>query len=150
MKASQFFASAAIGLLAISSSCQHSSGEEEPCPSQEIAGTTPQLWPCRTDRSTTAQVFVINSAIEYSNAFMCSSTLPSQVDFSKNTLLVGWKNYCCCGHVKSQRLLYSCSPKTYTYQVEIEAGTCGTALPVASMLLVPKLPAGARVVIDMQ
>ncbi|RZK90821.1 MAG: hypothetical protein EOO62_34530, partial [Hymenobacter sp.] len=106
MKALRLLALAASSLLAMNLQC--SSPKEEPCPTQEIAGTTPQLYPCLTDRTgTQARVFVINSVADYSAAFPCASTLPSQVDFTANTLLVGWKNYCCCGHVKSQRLLYS-------------------------------------------
>ena len=128
---------------------QCSTPQEEPCPSQEITGTVPKLFPCVPDQSgSAAKLFVINSVADYSAAFPCASTLPSQVDFTANTLLVGWKNYCCCGHVKSQRLVSTCD--SYTYQVEIEQGACAAAFPVASLLLVPKLPAGAKVLIDMQ
>jgi hypothetical protein len=149
MKATQLLALAACSLLAANFRCQ--SAEEAPCPDQEIVGTVPTLYPCRSDNNEpAAKVFVINSVQEYGDAFGCSSTLPSQVDFTKNTLLVGWKNYCCCGHVKSQSLHYTCAANTYTYKVVIEAGVCQAARPVASVLLVPKLPADAKVVIDMQ
>jgi len=149
MKATQLLALAATCLLVLGNRCQ--SAEEGPCPDQEITGTVPTLYPCQFGASDKeAKVFVINSVQAYSDAFGCSSTLPSQVDFTKNTLLVGWKNYCCCGHVKSQRLHYACAANTYTYQVELEQGVCQAAFPVASVLLVPKLADGAKVLIDMQ
>ncbi|MGI4833076.1 MAG: hypothetical protein ACRYFK_06390 [Janthinobacterium lividum] len=149
MKAIRLLALATSSLLALGNRCQQA--DEAPCPDQEIIGTVPILFPCRPDPTEKgAKVFVINSVQEYGNTFGCSSTLPSRVDFTQNTLLVGWKNYCCCGHVKRQSLRYACAANTYTYRVEIEAGVCQAVLPVASVLLVPKLPAGAKVLIEME
>jgi hypothetical protein len=150
MKAIQLLALAATGLLTMNNSC-HQNDTEEPCPDQEIAGTSPQFYPCITDRNgSDAKLFVVNSQQEFGDAFMCSSYRPRQSAFQDSTLLVGWKNYASCGHVKSQQVVYSCASNTYTYKVVIEAGVCQAAMPVTSQLLVPKLPAGAKVVIDMQ
>lgn len=148
MKAIQLLALVATGLLTLNNSC-HQDATDEPCPAQEIAGTSVQAYPCIVDQSgQNAQLFVINSPQEFGAAFPCSSYRPRASLFRDSTLLVGWKNYANCGHVKSQRLLSTCT--SYTYKVAIEAGVCQAALPVTSQLLVPKLPAGAKVVIDMQ
>lgn len=139
----------AASLLLSAFSCERKN--EDPCANQEIAGRSYQFYPCISNQQGAgAQLFVVNSADEFSSAFGCASFRPADAFFRDSTLLVGWKQYCCCGHVKSQRLTYSCEANTYTYQVAIEAGVCAAAMPVTSQLLVPKLPAGAKVVLDMQ
>ncbi|NML66023.1 hypothetical protein HHL22_12490 [Hymenobacter sp. RP-2-7] len=149
MRATRLLALATSSLLAANFQCR--SAGEAPCPDQEIAGVSVQFYPCIPDRSgQEAKLFVINSQQEFGDAFICSSYRPRPAVFSDSTLLVGWKNYCCCGHVKSQSLRYDCAANTYTYKVEIEQGVCAAAFPVVSQLRVPKLPAGAKVVIDMQ
>lgn len=136
-------------LLLSAFSCERKT--DDPCANREIAGRSYQFYPCISNQqSPSAQLFVVNSAAEFSNTFSCSSYRPRNAVFQDSTLLVGWTQYCCCGHVKSQRLTYSCASNTYTYQVEIEQGVCAAAMPVTSQLLVPKLPAGANVAIDMQ
>lgn len=150
MKATQLGALVAISLLAMSHSCRESA-TDAPCPESEIGGTSPQFYPCIPDqRNPEPQLFVINSQAEFGKAFACSSYSPRQSALRDSTLLVGWKYYASCGHVKSQRLTYACASNTYTYRVEIEAGMCAAAFPVKSQLLVPKLPAGAKVVLEMQ
>lgn len=149
MKATRLLALAAIGLLAANFQCQ--SASEAPCPAQEIAGVGVQYYPCIADRNgQEAKLFVVNSQQEFGDAFRCSSYRPRPEIFRDSTLLVGWKNYCCCGRVKSQNLHYDCASNTYTYRVAIEPGVCQAALPVVSQLRVPKLPAGARVLIEIQ
>lgn len=149
MKPLHYLALAALSLLSLNNSCHKDEGET-PCPTQEIPGASPQYRPCVPGQSgSEAKLFVINSVAEYQAAFPCASTLPVAT-FADSTLLVGWKAYCCCGHVKSQRLLRACETNKYTYKVEIEEGPCAAAMPVISAWRVPKLPAGAQVAIDMQ
>jgi len=150
MKAIQLLALAATGLLTMNNSC-HQNDTEEPCPDGEIAGTSPQFYPCITDRNgSDAKLFVVNSQQEFGDAFACSSYRPRQSAFQDSTLLVGWKNYSSCVRIKSQSLVYSCGSNTYTYKVEVEDRPCLAPMSIASQLLVPKLRAGAKVVIDMQ
>jgi hypothetical protein len=78
----------------------------------------------------------------------CSRPIPT-IDFSRYTLLIGEKKTAQLPIVVGQRVA-GCPDGTYTYSVEINKGMAAVGGQVSYAVLVPKLPATASVVFDVQ
>jgi hypothetical protein len=149
MKIRRLLALTAVSLLAMSNSCKKE--DVAPCNASadvtmtQLAGlkatiTEPVPYVGQTNE------YVINSAAEYQEIFG-GKKLP-QVDFTTHTLLAGKTRTASSYHLLAQQVVQTCAG--YTYSVQLAPGTAPTGVSVVYYVLVPKLPATAKVAFDVQ
>lgn len=90
--------------------------------------------------------YVINSAAEYQELFTGKKLPP--VNFATHTLLAGKTRTASSYHLLAQQVVQTCAG--YTYSVQLAPGPAPTGASVVYYVLVPKLPATAKVSFEVQ
>jgi len=150
MLARQLLALAALSLLTMSNSCKKED-DPTPCttsadvPSSQLDGFTATIAEPLPNVGQSNE-YVVNSAAEY-RALFTGSKLPV-VDFATHTLLAGKTRTPNCSHVLTQQVTQACTG--YTYRVRLAAGPCAMPTNVVYYVIIPKMPATAKVSFDVQ
>lgn len=149
MTASRLVALVALGLVAMSNSCKKE--DVLPCNAAadvitaQVAGLVAHIAEPVPNVGQTNE-YVINSAAGY-QALFSGPKLPP-IDFITHTLLAGKTRTAGGSYALAQQVTQTCTG--YTYTVKLAAGACATASSATYYVLVPKLPAGARVAFDVR
>ena len=151
MKASHVLSLAALSLLTMSNSCRKDE-DVVPCATTLAVletATVPGLKATITEPIPVlnqSNGYVVNSEAEYRALFGGARLLP--VDFSAYTLLAGKTRTATGSTVVAQLVTQTCN--SYKYTVKLTAAERTKPTNVTYYVLVPKLPAGAKVVFDVQ
>lgn len=145
----RLLALAALSLLAMSNSCKKE--DVAPCNASADVTLTPLAGLKATITEPVPYVgqineYVINSAAEYHELF-AGKKLPA-VDFTTHTLLAGKTRTASSYHLLAQQVVQTCAG--YTYSVQLAPGPAPTGASVVYFVLVPKLPATAKVAFEVQ
>ena len=145
----RLLALAALSLLAMSNSCKKE--DVAPCNASADVTLTPLMGLKATITEPVPYVgqtneYVINSAAEYHELF-AGKKLPA-IDFATHTLLAGKTRTASSYHLLAQQVVQTCAG--YTYSVQLAPGPAPTGASVVYCVLVPKLPATAKVAFEVQ
>jgi hypothetical protein len=149
MQLRRLLALAALSLLAMSNSCK----KEDMAPCNAAADVT--LTPLAGLRASISEPvpyvgqtneYVINSAAEYHELFGTKKLPP--VDFARHTLLAGKTRTASSYHLLAQQVVQTCTG--FTYAVQLAPDAAPKVASVVYFVLVPKLPAAAKVAFEVQ
>ncbi|MGI4870381.1 MAG: hypothetical protein ACRYFX_04290 [Janthinobacterium lividum] len=151
MRVSYFLALVALSLLTMSNSCKKED-DVVPCTTPLAVLEAAQIPGFKA--SITEPVpnldqsngYVVNSEAEY-RALFAGKKLPP-VDFATHTLLAGKTRTATGGTVLAQLVTQTCTG--YKYSVKLAPGPAAKAANVVYYVLVPKLPAEAKIEFDVQ
>lgn len=140
---------AALSFLAMSNSCKKE--DVAPCNASADVTLTPLAGLKATITEPVPYVgqtneYVINSAAEYQELF-AGKKLPA-VDFATHTLLAGKTRTASSYHLLAQQVVQTCAG--YTYAVQLAPDAAPKTASVVYCVLVPKLPATAKVAFEVQ
>jgi hypothetical protein len=140
---------AALSFLAMSNSCKKE--DVAPCNASADVTLTPLMGLKGTITEPVPYVgqtneYVINSAAEYQELFV-GKKLPA-IDFTTHTLLAGKTRTASSYHLLAQQVVQTCAG--YTYAVQLAPDAAPKAASVVYYVLVPKLPATAKVAFEVQ